>query len=74
MAYLQKNRFLIFASQYFGAEAVETFVDFLISTVDLIDILDSACAFSSQSGNQHGNSGSDVGRNHVGGVQGIKLP
>ena len=54
-----------FGSGYVCPESAKSLIDTLIATVDLLDVVDDACAFGRHGGDEHGNAGADVGRVHV---------
>ena len=60
-------------SAYPCPDTVEADINFLIAPVNLIDVLDFACAFRAESGNKHCNACTNVRRHHVSGVQGMEF-
>ena len=48
-----------------GADGVEAGFDVFVATVDLVDVVDFAGAFGTHGGDEHRNSGADIGAGHV---------
>lgn len=64
---------LLIYSNDFCAQFVESLINSLISSVDLADVLDLACPLRTEGSDQHGDTGTDVGRYHVGGPQAVEF-
>ena len=48
-----------------GADGVETGFDVFVATVDLVDVVDFAGTFGTHGGDEHSDSGADIGAGHV---------
>jgi len=52
-------------SPYVGADGVEAVLDVGVATVDLVDMVDAAGALGTHGGDEHGDTGTDIGTGHV---------
>ena len=56
---------MLILSGYPGADGVKTVLDVLVATVNLVDMVDFARSFGTHGGDEHRNTGTDIGAGHV---------
>lgn len=50
----------LFHTPDFGTETAETFIDVLVTTVYLLDVVNAALSFSAEGGNEQSHTGTDI--------------